>query len=452
MEAIARSRRFCAEFNLFESDTTDIESIYAQRWSTRLYTVILLLSMSALIVYNGLSVNTQLMEIQSPTFELYLKLQQAHADLYCPCAEVSASYRSIVTLTPIHHPICSSDFVSQKWIDMLVDNMTALRYSGDFRTSASSQFQVLRELCNRSKSVLNKSIESFYDNKFVSGYLLTESRLHVDTKLVIDAVQASSSTSFSHPIALLRSFMVGNMLVSGIGMAGQTYLFNSNGEYGAYFQVNNYVSPQHIDECTCDNSDICSVPAAFYDYVMIDQYAAIIYGDYNPGVLFAINGWFVGCWALGSLLVSSFTDGFLYNKTALDLIAASFNWSSDATLPTVLSRNDLNQTDNSNRTFNELLQNLFVIDILTEIDYIPYFTQCQPKTCYYSIEQHQSLWYVFILLLALYGGLTVVLRFLIPYVVSFVIQHLRCQNVVHVNIGKFQARFFRTATVFKTTI
>ena len=276
---------------------------------------------------------------------------------------------------------------------------------------------------------------------------MTENLLHVDTKTVVDAVQTSSSASFIHPISLLRSFMVGNVLVSGIGTTGRLFLSNMGDKYGIFFSVNSYLTEQNPRGCTCDTSDRCSVPAAFYNYTMVDQFQAFVYLNDAPDVLFAMDGWFVGCWGLGPLLISSFTDSFLYNQTTLDLIAGYFRWPSDSMLPTVLSRNESNRTNKGNRTFTDHLQNVFLIDLLTEIDYILYFGQCQPYTCTYLIKQHPSILYVFTLLLALYGGLTVVLRFLIPYVVSFLIQRLRNPNAARAFMGKFQAEFFRTSTV-----
>jgi hypothetical protein len=59
---------------------------------------------------------------------------------------------------------------------MLFDNMTAFRFPGDFRATASTQFQVLRELCNMSQTALNNDIQLFYDKEFISGALLSENR------------------------------------------------------------------------------------------------------------------------------------------------------------------------------------------------------------------------------------------------------------------------------------
>src|SRR5690349_21667437 len=141
MNSMAHCRGVCIEFNLFETNATDAESIYVQRWSTRVNTVILLCFMSTLIVYNGLHVDTRLIEVQKPSFDSYLKLKQTHVDINCLCSKVSCSFSSFVKLMPIYDSICSSDFVSKTWIDILVDNMTTVRYPGISETRRALNFK-----------------------------------------------------------------------------------------------------------------------------------------------------------------------------------------------------------------------------------------------------------------------------------------------------------------------
>jgi hypothetical protein len=68
--------------------------------------------------------------------QLYLKHGKT---LLCPCAKDSVIYKGFVSTTFTFHPVCSSTFVSEKWIKALY-LMDASRYGvTDFRTTASSQ-------------------------------------------------------------------------------------------------------------------------------------------------------------------------------------------------------------------------------------------------------------------------------------------------------------------------
>ena len=51
-------------------------------------------------------------------------------------------------------------------------------------------------------------------------------------------------------------------------------------------------------------------------------------------------------------------------------------------------------------------------------DYDRYFTACAPKNCHYSYAERANMAYAVATVLSLYGGLTVVLRWLLPRLVK----------------------------------
>ncbi|UJR06784.1 hypothetical protein I4U23_011071 [Adineta vaga] len=361
----------------------------------------------------------ELVELQNPSVEFYLQLQKTHNDVSCPCTQISVAYGSFVELSPIYHAICFSDFISQTWIDLLVDNRTAMRYPIDFRSSASLQFQVLRELCSRSRTVLNNNIQSFYNTKLISGYLTRENLLLIDTEAVIDTLKKRIFEDFQQPILFIRPLMIDNLIASGIQTAGLLGYYPQNNIPDAIFVITNYHRGASCEySCTCDNADTCAVPAVFYNDTLFSIQQQFCYIDGVTRTPFAMKNWFVGCWALGSLLLSSVESSFLNNQTALELIALHSNWSSSLILPTVLNLNVSQQANKSNNTFNDLLQNLFVEELLPVINYSLYFTECRPRSCFYLMTRSSNILYIFTSLLALYGGLSIVLQFLVPYIVT----------------------------------
>ena len=40
-------------------------------------------------------------------------------ELTCPCSNVAIPYHKFIRLTPIFHQVCSSDFVTESWINLL---------------------------------------------------------------------------------------------------------------------------------------------------------------------------------------------------------------------------------------------------------------------------------------------------------------------------------------------
>ncbi|CAF4085931.1 unnamed protein product [Adineta steineri] len=439
---IRRLGKFCKEFNVFETDATDTNSIDIQRWATRIYIFLLLFSISGLLLDRGLRVETQLVEVENPSSELYVKLQETHSDISCLCSKVSVSYGSFIESNLVYESVCSSGFVSQTWIEMLVNDITTQGHPGDFRASASLIFQVLQGLCIRAKSMLDVDIQSFYDTKFISNYLVKEDKFNTSTEKVIGEFLNNSYTNFDHSMSILSSFMHGNLLVPGIGTTAITFLQTLDGSsYYSAVIPRNYMSSQFPFGCMCDHNDTCSIASGFYNSTVFDN-LVISYWDNEADVSFIMKNWFVSCSALNSLLMSSFEESFLFNQTALNLIGMYYSWSSNSVLPDALNLNESNKTNETKSTFSDLLQTLFVKEQLHNINYSLYYAQCKPQSCSYSAPKKASFLYLLILFLSLYGGLSVPLQFIVPYIVTLLMRRLRRTTETRADTGKFKSQLF----------
>jgi hypothetical protein len=74
---------------------------------------------------------------------LFKQLHLKHAEnLSCPCSKVSVSYKDFINSTIKFHPICSSFFVSQQWIEALYRSDAGTFDALDFRKMANSQVSV----------------------------------------------------------------------------------------------------------------------------------------------------------------------------------------------------------------------------------------------------------------------------------------------------------------------
>ena len=66
----------------------------------------------------------------------------------------------------------------------------------------------------------------------------------------------------------------------------------------------------------------------------------------------------------------------------------------------------------SNSTMVDLVSSLFVQDWVTTINYSSYVEQCSPYMCSYTYTQKANSIYTITLILGLYGGLTIILRWI----------------------------------------
>jgi hypothetical protein len=104
-------------------------------------------------------------------------LAQSLKSFQCPCSQISIKYKSFLNIEARFHQVCSSDFVSDRWIKHLYgDKQPVYRFnSTDFYYSASGQFQLLASLCELSKETVNSSILQLNGNDFINTQLLSPS-------------------------------------------------------------------------------------------------------------------------------------------------------------------------------------------------------------------------------------------------------------------------------------
>ena len=437
---LSRLGQSIANVNLFQTDATDESTIYIQRWATRVYVCVLFFSMAVLLVQNVSQIETRVIEVKNPSLESYLNLYGLHSDVNCPCSQISTLYGSFVKLVPTYHPICSSEFISQTWIEMLSNSMTAFYFPADFRATASTQFQVLREFCHFSHTALSNNIGSFSQNEFISGALFNENRWNIEIGITITALLDRSVTNLNHIVSFLRSIITFNLLVSGIQTPIELLIEIENDMIIAKPERTFYQPSPSAHYCACDDNGHCSSPSRFYNVSRSDNGGYLTYWISESEIILTLKNWYTGCWAAESLIQSSFRDSFLDNQTALNLIGSFFNWSSSLTVPAALNLNESNKTNGSGETFGDLLAILFLETTVVERNYSIYFEQCQVQSCFYSIKQHASYLYIVTSLLALYGGLSTVLQFLIPKLIAYVVKRFQRRIAVPATDGEFEPR------------
>ncbi|CAF4924985.1 unnamed protein product, partial [Rotaria sp. Silwood1] len=71
-----------------------------------------------------------------------------------------------------------------------------------------------------------------------------------------------------------------------------------------------------------------------------------------------------------------------------------------------------------NSTVEDLTANVFVEQWLYNISYSAFYSKCQPSICAYSVSKRKDLLEVITIVLGLYGGLTLILRFIAPLLIS----------------------------------
>ncbi len=84
----------------------------------------------------------------------------------------------------------------------------------------------------------------------------------------------------------------------------------------------------------------------------------------------------------------------------------NLNWT-DSVLP----------SNHQNISMNDLLLDLLIEKWSTKMNYSKYFDQCSPSFCTYTTTDQTNIYYAVTLLISLYGGLTIMLISIVPFLV-----------------------------------
>ena len=102
-------------------------------------------------------------------------------------------YQKFLSLSPTLHQLCSSDFVSERWLLIMMSIKRQTRPI-DWRQEAGSQFQLLSDLCQLANKTIEDAIRRFMMQSFVTSHVLAE--LDFNTELNTTVNHFFQSTTF----------------------------------------------------------------------------------------------------------------------------------------------------------------------------------------------------------------------------------------------------------------
>jgi hypothetical protein len=415
--------------NLFEDiEKTEEEDLKNQRIATWIFLILLFLSIFSLLLYSSLTGITRTIVIQQPTITIYKDLQSKYPNtLFCPCQQILNQYSSfIVSLTPKFNQICSSDFVSEQWLNYVNYRLLPqIEYHllFDFRHSAYSFFQMLRTLCTLISQTIDDRLINFYATALITNNLLSEEIFLATTLASKDQFIHTTASSFNISLNSLRSIIQGNNILNRLET---NYHVSTIEIYTSWYdQVTPYTYPP--DGCSCAISSYCNTTTGIftllrendssYDYPYMP-----IPPLYAAHLLFHVPGINVGCFILDAVLQSNLSC--LYSSSCLSQLNTYLN---DSLYP--FNAKPLNVNSSSIPTMSDLVGKLMVDDWLFNSSYEFYFSQCNPSTCTYTYIQQFYLLFIIKTVISSTGGIvTVLMVVILPLVVltrRFIIRRRR---------------------------
>ena len=99
-------RRTLIELNLFKSGLNEGDVVRQERWSTRLYITLMMISLLVLVIYVALGIRTVHVTVHEPSSELFETLQLKYSEtLKCPCSQIAVKYDRFIQVQPTYHQV-----------------------------------------------------------------------------------------------------------------------------------------------------------------------------------------------------------------------------------------------------------------------------------------------------------------------------------------------------------
>ncbi|CAF1658775.1 unnamed protein product, partial [Adineta ricciae] len=433
MDRCNRTRQKLANLNLFDTETNDEHVKRNEILSTRIHIILLFLSLLSSTLYLSLSLQSNLIvTINKPNIKQYQNLQMKYSNsLQCPCKHIVVLYKEFINITVHFYEICTSDFVSQRWIDYLFfENVSSLFYL-DFRRSASARFQLLRTLCQQAENITDDYLEELYSKQFITNNLVSIDSLDLQISASIDTYRRNLVPLLDDLLELMRMIMIGNRLHSAI-------------ETIYYIHPNLLASIRYLEhlymtfECFESKLSVSLLPEGIYANIV--RYTSLeVYLDADEdtigkykGLTIFVPGMKAGCKPIESLMES--TNECLFHQGCLKSVISYMNYSSLKNSSFTILNSSLSTR---HVTIKELVKDLFIKDWIVNKSYEKYFSSCQPLFCQYTHDRRRTFIEISIALIGLYGGLEAILILIIPNVVTFIRRKKRTQpadaNIIRIS-------------------
>ncbi|CAF3662865.1 unnamed protein product [Adineta steineri] len=358
-----------------EEEETDPASVLKQqKYTTWLYILLLIVSFYILLYTALMKPEQRTITEFDVTPVVFEQLYRDHVEtLSCPCSTITVPLKLFVSNTIKHHPVCESIFISKEWIEALHFENASRYGTGDFRTTASSQFKILASLCSLSQDIVSQNLLDLDNSEFINNYLLSQDQVHDKVNGTIEFFKNGASNRIISFLNYLRTTTRADYLISALNTnylvafdySKWTYLLIS-GETAYSDKFSDASSNEEPIGCSSKN------PMSTVGFLEISQ--SKLYRDrlrWSRPTLNAtlVSGFFTACTPLEAILQS--TLDCLYNVTCLQFLTK----------------------------------------------YFPAMNQ----VCMKLTDQF------------LYGGLTIILRLIAPFLINIWLKcHLRNRNVFHV--------------------
>ncbi|CAF3331713.1 unnamed protein product [Rotaria sp. Silwood1] len=253
-----RLRKYCLELNIFSTDSDNAQVILQQRWSTRVYIVMLSIILIVVAIIAGFNLRSINEIVYSPSKSQFIKMIERYPNtLRCPCSRIGIAYETFVRTHVNFHQVCLSTFVTQTWINSLFlqsNNSSSASY--DIRYYLRYFWEVIAGFCFLSNSTWIDAVTSFGALRIVSPIAVVGENLRSQAQAALDNSMLMAQSVLVRNLIALRGIIAGNQFVSGL----TTNFYASYPSSSFSNEGTLKMLPRTYNNCSCLNFFGCPHP------------------------------------------------------------------------------------------------------------------------------------------------------------------------------------------------
>ncbi|CAF1304496.1 unnamed protein product [Adineta steineri] len=388
-------------FNIYETESTENTHIRQQQIYTRVYLFLYVILLSIVLFYTVLIERRISKTHFLHSMDDYEQLLNLYPDdISCPCTYTSIPYHKFITKLQVNSFHDSIRIIL--FVDLPTDAGGLPSYREDYSLWGKSFIESLKQLCSLAKDNVNNSIDVFNASTLFTNQLMSRSLFKTGMDEILSQFENKTKTTFAHMLDFIRSTIQGNALLYINSDAWSLVAVETDDKSDTDF-LNVPVTRNNTQEntsCSCVTLRTCRIPRQVK-----------IGGGSIP-----IDGLVIGCHQLETLLLSSLTC--FYSLQCINDLRSSFY--------TVLAPSNqfirLNaQTRFSvDYTIEKIAYEMFIESWSSNTSYEKYFSSCSPSYCIYTYYQKSDALEILTTFLSVYGSLSIVIYFIIPYLVRLI--------------------------------
>lgn len=416
LQILCRSiRTKVTELNFFKTPTmrTDPFEYTTLKMATHIYLVLLCLSMVIILLFTWLNVQIKSKIIENPSLIDFEDLHKKYSSsLECPCKQIAIPHHLFISISPQFHPVCTSLFTSNEWLRAVAEaglfDSWRFQYNDVFSTGYKF-FTSLNTFCLLMKTIVSDASFIFNQKSLITDQVLSEAEFTARGQQILTQFKSNIAAESNRTLMLIHS-QITTTYTTGKTDVTWHRSHQHNGSCSGDYQT----IPTQINNCSCALSDKCKLQLVLYNHT--DR------SKPKPGsthAMFDIPHMFSSCFATRLLLQSSLQCFF--DQKCVDPFVEKLNILQE-------KGSEVNSTIlqiNSTRFSPDMLLEEIISEMMIEtwndnINYSQYYGQCAPKLCTYFITSNTNVLYIFTTTIGLFGGLSVALRIIVPFVVTWI--------------------------------